>query len=53
MSSGVDSHRQHPPLGAEQAGYPVETLDVTAEQLPERHDQQVADGVAVQGPLRW
>ena len=47
MSSGVDGHRQHPALRAEQPADPVEPLDVVAEQLPERDDQQVADGVAV------
>ena len=42
-----DRHRQHPALGAEQPADPVEAVDVVAEQLPQRDDQQVADRVAV------
>ena len=48
MSSGASAHRQHPALGAEQPADPVEAVDRVAEQLPQRHDQQVADRVPVQ-----
>ena len=41
-------HRQHPAVRAEQPGHPVQALDRVAEQLPERHDQDVADRVAAQ-----
>ena len=47
MSSGVRGHRQHPAAGAEQAGHPVEPVDVVVQQVPERDDEQVAHRVAV------
>ena len=41
-------HRQHPAAGAEQPAHPVQARDRVAEQVPQRHDEQVADGVAGQ-----
>ena len=41
-------HRQHPAACAEQPADPVEALDRVAEQLPQPHDQQVADRVPAQ-----
>ena len=41
-------HRQHPALRAEQPANPVQRLHGVVHQLPKRHDQQVADRVAVQ-----
>ena len=43
---GRERHRQHPAGRAEEAGHPVERLDVVAEELPQADDEQVADHVA-------
>ncbi len=40
-------HRQHPAVRPEQAAHPVEPGHGVVEQLPQRHDQEVADGVPV------
>src|SRR5690625_506193 len=42
------AHGQHAALCAEEPSNQVEPTDVVTEQLPQRHDQQVADGVVVQ-----
>ena len=41
-------HRQHTTLSTEQARHPVKALDMAAQQLPQRHDEQVAGSVVVQ-----
>jgi hypothetical protein len=38
-------HRQHPAAGAEQPSHPFQARDRVAEQVPQRHDEQVPDGV--------
>ena len=38
-------HGQHPAAGAEQPAHPFQARDRVAEQVPQRHDEQVADGV--------
>jgi len=43
-------HRQHAAPRPEQPAHPVQTLHRVFEQLPQRHDQQVADGVVVHRP---
>ncbi len=38
-------HGQHPALGAQQAAHPFQALHGVAEQVPQGHDEQVAQGV--------
>lgn len=45
---GHRRHGQHPAVRAEQLADQVERLDVVAELLPQRDDQQIADRVVVQ-----
>ena len=42
-------HRQHPALGAQQLGHHLQSCDRIAEALPEAGDQEVANGVIIQG----
>ena len=44
-------HRQHPAAGVEQPADEVQAVDGVAEQVPQRHDEEVAEGVAGQRPL--
>ena len=44
-------HRQDPAAGVEQPADEVEAVDGVAEQVPEGHDEEVAEGVAGQRPL--
>ena len=44
-------HRQDPAAGVEQPADEVQAVDGVAEQVPERHDEQVAEGVPRQRPL--
>ncbi|SII80823.1 Uncharacterised protein [Mycobacteroides abscessus subsp. abscessus] len=41
-------HRQHPAVGAQELGHPVESGDVVAVDLPQGGDEEVADGMAVE-----
>ena len=41
-------HGEHPAAGAEQPAHPFQARDRVTEQVPQRHDEQVADGVAGQ-----
>ena len=44
-------HRQDPAAGVEQPADEVQAVDGVAEQVPEGHDEEVAEGVAGQRPL--
>jgi hypothetical protein len=47
----LGGHRQHSPAGIEQATHEVEPLDSVSQLVPDRDDEQIAQGVACERPF--